>query len=307
MALQQYLEEFTDPEKPLKHSDLTRLSTLGPEDLALVKGAWGRMEPERRVQIVTRMADIADHDLTLDFSAVFVMALKDPDEQVREHSVSGLWECEDRHVITLLINLLQCDRSERVRTAAAQGLGKFAELAEDGKLLPKDRERILLVLLETLGNRGETPAVRRGAIEAVSAIDDDAVREAIRNAYESTDAEVRRSAVYAMGHNADPAWLPIIIKEVGSNDPAMRYDAASACGGLGEEAAIPHLLPLLRDDDIEVRLGTIRALGAIGGSIAKKALASCLRSSDEVVQEAAEEALEQAEYNTDPLSFTFHA
>ena len=82
---------------------------------------------------------------------------------------------------------------------------------------------------------------------------------------------------------------------------------ASACGGLGEEAAIPHLLPLLRDDDIEVRLGTIRALGAIGGSIAKKALASCLRSSDEVVQEAAEEALEQAEYNTDPLSFTFHA
>ena len=69
-------------------------------------------------------------------------------------------------------------------------------------------------------------------------------------------------------------------------------------------AAFP-ALALLRDDDLEVRLGAIRALGAIGGSVAKKALANCARSPDEIVREAAQDALEQADSNADPLSFTF--
>ena len=305
MELEKYLEELVDASKPLKHADLTRLSSVDPQDLRSMEAAWRQVAPERRVQIITRMAEIAEDDLTLDFTAVFVMALRDPDEQVRERSVAGLWECEDRYLIALLINLLQCDQAEVVRAAAAQGLGKFASLAEDEKLLPKDRDRILEVLLETLRNADESPMVRRRAMEAMSPISDDTVSQGIQQAYEDPDPELRRSAVYAMGRNANPIWFPIILKEIDSADPGMRYEAACACGELGQEAAIPRMFPLLRDDDLEVRLGAIRALGAIGGSVAKKALASCARSPDEVVREAAQAALEQADSNADPLSFTF--
>ena len=305
MALENYLEELADPLKPLKHADLTRLSSVDPEDLRSLEVAWASVEPERRVQIVTRMAEIAEDDLTLDFTPIFVMALKDPNEQVRERSVAGLWECEDRHLILPLINLLQCDEAEAVRAAAAQGLGNFASLAEDEKLLPKDRDRILQVLLETLANPKESPLVRRRSMEAVSPISDEAVMEVIQRAYEDADLDMRCSAVYAMGRNANPIWFPIILKEIGSADSGMRYEAAGACGQLGQEAAIPRMFPLLRDDDMEVRLGAIRALGAIGGSVAKKALASCARSPDEIVREAAQDALEQADHNADPLSFTF--
>jgi HEAT repeat protein len=305
VTLENYLEVLADASKPLKHADLTRLSSVDSEDLRTLEATWVQVGLQRRVQIVTRMAELAEDDLTLDFTPIFVMALKDPDEQVRERSVAGLWECEDRHLISPLIKLLQCDEAESVRATAAQGLGNFASLAEGYKLPPKDRDRILQVLLETLANTSETLLVRRRAMEAVSPISAEAVTQVIQRAYEDADPEMRRSAVYAMGRNADPIWFSVILKEIGSSEAGMRYEAACACGELGQEAAIPRMFPLLRDDDMEVRLGAIRALGAIGGSVAKKALASCARSPDEIVREAAQDALEQADFNADPLSFTF--
>jgi HEAT repeat protein len=305
LALEKYLAELADPSRPIKHSDVTRLSALSPEELKLVESAWGKIEAGRRLQLAVRMAELAEDDLTLDFTAVFTMALKDPDAQVREQGVAGLWECEERHLITAFIKLLQCDPAERVRATAAQGLGKFAALAADSKLTPKDRDRILQVLMETLHNSAESPLVRRRALEAISPISDNAVRQVIQQAYEGQDPHLRRSAIYAMGHNMDPAWLSIIVKEIANGDAPMRYEAVSACGELGEEAAIPHILPLLRDDDLELRLAAIRSLGSIGGSVAKKALLNCLRSLDEAVKEAAQDALEQADYNADPLSFKF--
>ena len=305
MALEKYLEELADASKLLKHADLIRFSGLSPDELKLVESAWAAVEPTRRLQIISRMADLAEDDLTLDFSAILKMALRDPDAEVRERSVAGLWECEDRQLISALVNLLQCDPAERVRTAAAQALGNFAALAEGAKLPPADRDRILQALMETINDSGQSQDVRRRAVEAISPFNDGFVKEIIRAAYESPDADLRRSAIYAMGHNTDPPWLPTILKELENNDPAVRHEAASACGELGEEVAVPHLFRLLKDDDLEVLLAAVRAMGAIGGSAAVKALTSCLRSPDEAVKEAAQVALEMAEYNSDPLTVKF--
>jgi HEAT repeat protein len=61
---------------------------------------------------------------------------------------------------------------------------------------------------------------------------------------------------------------------------------------MGEEDAVPHLIQLFKDEDQQAQTSAISAVGAIGGSLAKKALLSCLKSSDDLVVEAAEEALE---------------
>ena len=171
--------------------------------------------------------------------------------------------------------------------------------------LSKDCSRIRQTLLEIANKPDESLDVRCRVIEAASPFSGSEVHELILNTYQSPIPELRRSAVYAMGHNAHSDWLATITAETSSSDPAMRYEAASACGNLGEEATIAHILPLLRDDDVEVRVAAVHALGTIGGSIAKKALTSCLRSTDEVMRDAAQAALEQAEYNEEPLPFSF--
>ena len=56
-------------------------------------------------------------------------------------------------------------------------------------------------------------------------------------------------------------------------------------------------------DPAEVRCKAIEALGKIGGVKTKECLKKCLDSSDEVTQQAAEEALHQLEVEEDPLSF----
>jgi HEAT repeat protein len=306
VSLERYLKDLTDTAKPLKHTELIRLSGLLPEELALVQATWEKVPSKRRLELITLMSEVAEDDATLDFTMVFKLALHDSEDGVRARTVAGLWECEDRWLIGVLIKLLQRDRAESVRAAAAQGLGNFAALAEDDKLLSKDRERIRQVLLETFKNSKESPAVRRRAVEAISPFSGETVRALVQEAYQSSDADLRRSALYAMGQNADPQWLAILLKETSSSDPAMRYEAATACGELGEEAVVPHLLPLLRDDDLEVRLAAIGALGAIGGSVVQKALTVCLRSPDESVREAAQEALDLAEANSNALNFNTH-
>ena len=305
MPLAQHLDALCDETHLLKHAELMELSDIVPEELALLEKGWDRISLERRRQLVIRLAQMAEDDVCLDFAAIFKRALRDPDPEVREQSVAGLWECEDKKLISIFITLLQSDPAERVRAAAAQALGKFSALAENDKLLPKDCSRIRQTLLEIVNGPEESLDIRRRVIEAASPFSGAEVRKLILDAYQSPVPELRRSAVYAMGHNAHPDWLATIIAEISSSDPAMRYEAASACGNLGEEAAIPHILPLLRDDDTEVRLAVVQALGNIGGGVAKKALTSCLRSADEAVQEAAQAALEQAEYNEEPLPLSF--
>ena len=62
---------------------------------------------------------------------------------------------------------------------------------------------------------------------------------------------------------------------------------------------------LLDDEDYEVQTAAVRSLGIIGGNLAKQALLQCRQSDDEVIQDAAREALELLEFDEDPLGFKF--
>ena len=303
MALKHYLVELSDSAQPLKHSGLIHLSSLTAEELRIIQDIWPRIPQERRHHLLSVIAALADDNVDLDFTAIFKLALRDQDPRVREQAIGGLWECEERSLLSALLRLLECDPVEQVRAATAHALGHFAALAEHGKLLPHDRQRIRWALMTVIHNPEESLLLRRRALEAVSPLNDEDVIALIESAYEHQDSKMRESALYSMGINANPRWLPTLINETHNDHPAMRYESASACGRIGEEIAVPHLLPLLhRDEDPQVRLSTLQALGAIGGNVAKKALEACLRSSDDAVKEAAVRALEALEADEDPLS-----
>lgn len=297
------LAELSDESKPLVSSKLANLSATSQEELALFLEAWAEMGFERRRQIASQLAELAEEDPKLNFDDIFHACLRDPDEIVRVRAIEGLWEYENHSLIDTFINMLREDRQESVRAAAALALGRFALLAELGKLRPDDGAKVEKALAEVIDDQEEQLGVRRRAVEAIATFSLPEVTEIIQEAYQSDDDEMRVSAIYAMGRNSDPAWLPTLVKELSNPDTEMRFEAAGACGELGEEEAVPHLVRLIHDLDAQVQLSAIAALGKIGGNEAGAALRECLNHTAEHIRRAAEDALEELGFSKDPFSF----
>ena len=304
VTLDNYFSELTDPEIVIKQSGLLQLSGLAGSEIIELLGVWSTIPTERRREIVDRMTELVEDNLDLDFASVFRACLRDKDDQVRAKAARGLEDSDDRTIIRPLIDLLLKDDSLEVRASAAVSLGKFAVMAQDGKVLKRDGERIRVALMEVIDRDDENLETRRRAIESVASFNSPQVEQIIKEAYDDGNPELKQSAIYAMGQSSDSAWMPIVIQETQSSDPAIRYEAATACGNLGEEDTVPHVIALLNDDDSLVQLASVRALGAIGGSLSKRALQQCLLMGDDAIEEAAKNALEEIEFDDDPMGFS---
>ncbi|MDO8750796.1 MAG: HEAT repeat domain-containing protein [Dehalococcoidia bacterium] len=305
MTLEYYLQELTKEDVRSKHSLLVHLSALNDEEMEQFRTWWPSLPTEQRRKLIARLVTVAEDNVEMDFIGVLRYCLKDDDPKVRELAVSGLWECDDHNLVGPLMSLAKDDPSEEVRISALLALGKFGALAESGKLLRREGERIKETLMSLLEDNRGSIEVRRRALEAVSCFNAPRVRELIRWAYSAPEIKLRISALYAMGRTSDPAWMSTLIKEISSKETDIRYEAACACGEMGEEEAVPYLIPLIEDEDSEVQIAAIKSLGAIGGVLAKRALRRCVKTGDEAIQEAANEALQQLDVDGGTLGSSF--
>ena len=303
MALQDYLDDLKNPSRPLLASRLSEISSLSAVDTSALAEVWPQIQVARRRQVLRRLLELAEDNVELDFDRVFILAVNDDDAEVRALAIQGLWEHEDRDLITPLINILKNDPSPAVRAEAASGLGRFVLRAEFQQLNPVDNRRIEEALRATIDNSTESPDVRGRALESIGPLSASWVRGSIENAYRSSDRHLRISAVHAMGRNCDPNWLSLLSKELESDVPEMRFEAVTACGACCDEDAVPLLKPLLEDEDAEVQEAAIAALGEIGGDAAKRALREIDDHPEARVREAVAAALETIEFNEDPLEF----
>ena len=299
MSLKEYLAELSDLSKPLVVAELLNLSDLSSEELELVIEAWTAIPLGRRQQVIDQLIILAEDNFDFSFNGIFRVCLYDPDVTMRIKAIEGLWDCEDCFIISPLIEVLENDSQESVRAAAATALGKFALLAELGKIRSHHAMKIKDALLGVISDEGQAVEVRQRAIEAISPISIPEVEMIIQEAYQSQNPKLHVSALYAMGCNCNPLWLPILLKELNSDIPEMRFEAARACGELGRKEALPHIVNLVRDGDIQVQLAAIETLGKIGGDEAKQALHECSRDSDEYVREVAKVALDELELEDD--------
>ena len=305
MTLEKYLQAIAEDGTPVSYATLIGLSNLSQDEMGKFARVWARVPPVRKHRVIDRLVLMAEDNAELEFSAIFKVCLKDPDEKVREKGIIGLWEFEDRSLILTLVDLLKSDDSGQVRAAAAVALGKFASLAQDGKILSRDGDLVKASLMRVLRQDGEHSQVRRRALESAAPYNTAEINEFIRRAYDGDDIEQKCSAVYAMGKTGEPSWLPRIVNELRSNKPPLRYEAAVACGEIDEESAAPYLIPLLHDDDFQVQLATIGALGKIANLLAKRALKRCLKKGDPSLEDAIREALENIQAMEDPLAFSY--
>ena len=305
MSLETCLRHITEAGRPLSPPALIELSNLSSDELGQFSRAWPRVPAEQKHKVMERLVEMAEDNAELDYSSIFRLCLKDSDEVVRQKAIMGLWEFEDRSLILSLIDLLKLDSSGDVRASAATALGKFAALAQAGKILSKDGELIKACLMKALEDKKERLEVRRRALEAAAPFNTPDVNRYIHWAYGSDDLSLKSSSLYAMGSTGESQWLAILFKELQSPNPPIRYEAANACGEMDEEEAAPHLIPLLNDDDLQVQLAAITALGKIGGPLAKRALRRCLKKEDPVMEDAARAALDNIQAVEDPLSFSY--
>lgn len=303
MSFEFFLEGALDPTGHISAVDFYEVSDLSSEELELFAEAWSPIPIERRRFLASAMAEHAEDNPELDFSAIFKLCLMGDDEPLLVIAMDGLWEHEDRSVIPSLIEVLRSEKGSDVRSAAARALGRFPLLAEEGKLLAKDGEVIHDNLMQVMEDEEEPLAVRRRCLEALAPFNTMEINQHITLAYESLDPDLRASSIFAMGRSGETNWLPILLQELQNEDPSIRYETAHACGELGEEEAVPHLILLLEDDDSEVQLAGISALGEIGGPLARKVLMACTKNRDANLEEAARIELESLDVYEDPLAF----
>ena len=301
MSFQQFIEVIADPDSPLSEAPFHEASDPSPGELAEFARVCDAMHEDRRREVLTAMVEQAEENLELDFTAIFRQCLDDDDDRLAQLGIEGLWEMEDRWLISELVKLLRSERGPRVRATAALALGKFPVLSQEGKLQSQDGELVYRVLMDFLEDEIEDLEVRRRCLEAVAPFNTEEIQDYIRWAYEDDDQDLRSSSIYAMGRTGEAGWLPTLLRELESFDPAVRYETAHACGELGEEDAVPHLVELLQDDDPEVRIACIGALGKIGGALARRALIDCVRDGDASMSDAAHNELENLEFLDDPM------
>ncbi len=302
-SIEAIIASLGDSDNSLLISNLAELSNLDSQELKLFERVWATIESKRRHQIVYRLVELARDNAELNFDSIFKNCLKDRDADVRSEAIEGLWENEETSMIDLLINLLEQDSSEKVQTAAATALGKFAMLAEHQKLRSCHTSKISQALLAAISDKSMPIEVRRRALEAAASLSLPQVKRVIMETYQSHTSRLRVSSIYAMGKSCDPSWLPILLKELTNSDAETRYEAAGACGELEEEEAVSHLTRLINDPDSDVQTATIQALGKIGGAEAKECLAKCLNNSSEAIHQAVKHALQELVAKEDPLSF----
>lgn len=302
MSIEETLDKLSVSD--LSDSDLAGLSGLDTEQLALFEQTWVEIETEQRRRIVSHLVKLADKNIELNFNVIFKKRLTDPDAEVRSQAIEGLWECEESSLVPLFISLLENDGSETVQSKAVAALGRFAMLAEHGKLNENATTSLGLALLSTINNGNKPVDIRCCALEAVAPLNLPGVNRAISENYHADDDRLNLSSICAMGISCDPSWLPTLLEELTSLDAERRRVAAAALGELEEEDAVPQLAELVYDEDIDVQIATIRALGEIGGAEARECLELCLDDDEETIRLAAEQALDEMGGKEDLQSFS---
>ena len=302
MSFESDLADLGDPNKRPSATQLVNFTELDDIELARFTETWPEIDGSRRYHIVTELTELADDNVDLNFDAIYKIALRDEEPELRTAALRGLNEYEGRDLIPVLADVLRNDPEPGVRREAAVALGRYALAAELAKVIPDDTARIRDALFESAEDLEEDEVVRARAIEALGALSGEETENLIESIYEEDSMWLKIGAIDAMGRSCNPTWVPLILREMENPAPEMRHAAAFAAGEIGEAEAVEQLKRMaVMDPDREVQLAAVHSLGEIGGSQAKVALKAILFEGDESLEEAVQEAISEIEFSEDPL------
>jgi HEAT repeat protein len=276
--------------------ELVYFSNLLGEDLAHAEKVWPRLPAQVRRNLVLALNQVADDQVVMDFTAVFRIAIHDPDPEIRAAAVESLNEVEDVRLIAEFAELLLHDPDARVRQAAARTLANFVLLGELEKIREGHFHAAVSALWSSYTNTAEDRDVRRYAMESLAYTGEHNVPDMIAASYADADEAMRRSAIVAMGRSADKRWGDTVRRELQNPDPATRLEATRAIGELQLRAAAREIVDLVEDTDATIRTTALWSLGQMGGNLARKTLQRYTKAEDAILSRVAEQALQELEF-----------
>jgi HEAT repeat protein len=291
-ALQSVADQGTLPQ-----AELDALSVLEGGDLDRFRDVFAGLPAPARARLVIALRGAAEERLRLDYAPVNLLALNDPDPQVRLAGVQSATEDRGRPLLRKLLDLVERDPIIDVRWAAAEDLARFTLLCELEDLDAETSADVRKRLNAVVADKRQAPKVRAAALAALGYFSDTETAEALASGF--LDQDLRIGAVRGMGRTADPRWADRLMPVLGSEDPQQRLEAARALGEIEDERAVTPLVELVDDPDTDVRLAVIESLGKIGGDDAREALLYLAEAGDDQVGEAAERALDSLETEED--------
>jgi HEAT repeat protein len=267
------------------------LNDLSRDEQAVVVAGWSRIPLEKRQKLLSVLDELASDDFQMDFTALFRIALKDTDAEVRRLAVEGLWMDEKPTIIRPLLMMVTQDESADVRASAAEMLGSWVLLGEYEEIHTERVVEIVETLVKIVSNTAETLTVRARAMESLGYSHDERVPAIIERVYKAPDPQARRSALKAMGRHGDDRWAATIRRELNNEDPLFRFEAARAAGEMADRGSTTRLIALVKDSDREVREMAVWALGEVGGKQAETTLKQLAKGDDPAMRKLAKEAL----------------
>lgn len=290
-ALQRLVEGLIAGDRP-RPSDFAVLSDLGRADAAFVSDRWPSLPLPTRELLLDEAYELADDDISLDFTALGRIGLRDPEPSVRLRAIQALWESTDPAAGDLLVALVESEPEAEVRAAAARSLLRYIEAAEYGRFDPVVASRMIAALRTAAASPDEE--LRAAAVESLGPVGEPWVEDLIESAYESGAPALQLAALRAMGYSARERWVEYIVEQLAAESAEMRFEAALAAGNLGSEELVPALGEALNDDDAEVLFAVIEALGDIGGDAAVELLEAYREEAPPGLEDAVDAALENA-------------
>ena len=175
------------------------MSGISNEDAEALAREWRAWDEKRMANFLVRLGGLAEDDALLEFMVVFKQALNSQHAIGRKLAIAGLAECDERWMISKLIELLRADESVSVRSEAASAIASFTALAAEGNFLKRDRDRLNEVLLTVLNDSGEVDEVRRRALEAAAVFGGEEIATRILAAHSSGEPAEAKYPPHAIG------------------------------------------------------------------------------------------------------------
>lgn len=300
VAFQSVINALLDNSKPFPPKYLHSFSDIPPEALAELIKVWSDINSDRRANLMTDLEELTEADTLVSFEELSVFALKDLDARVRAIAIRLLWECDDKKLVPIYLDMAVKDGDDVARATAAGALGLFVYLGELGEI-PKGLNRKIEDGLFAIISGPDTDLVKRRALEALGFSSRKRIDPLILDAINNKGNEWRASALFAMGRSADDKWGKIVLKMLDEDDKEVRFEAIRSAGELEITAARPLLLGMLEEPDEldeDIRLAVVWSLSQIGGDGVRDTLETLLENTED------ESEADYIENALDNLSFS---
>jgi HEAT repeat protein len=235
-----------------------------------------------------------------------LIALRDPNRDVRVHATRALGRLGDPRAVVPLITVLH-DSTSLVQGSAISALGRLGDLGAVDPLiaiLQHPDTSLRSSAAAVLGALGDSRAVdpliaaladphervRSSAASALGRLGEPALHPLI-TALADPHKDVRRGATVALGRLGDPRAVQPLITALADPHKHVRWDAADALGRLGDPRAVDPLIAALTDPDELVRSRVASALGQLADPRAVDPLINALADPHKHVRWSAADAL----------------